>query len=185
MVVNCGLWRKERKKRRGQPKRIFGGDLPASRNRTVSVMREFVRWWRLKEISGTTSCWYGHVQRMSKERLPEQVLDWVPPRKRRRGRPIKRWRQGVDEEMMRCQLPDNHSEDRHMWRLGVAKRQSALSERLYLHHLYESSKLTGIHAKIRGCRHDWQNHILGICTKRNSNITSLLYKSFWFLYLGL
>ena len=78
------------------------------------------------DVMSRQLCWYGHVQRMSEERLPKQVLDWVPPGKRRRGRPVKGWRQGVDEEMLRCQLPDNLWEDRHMWRLGVVERQSAL-----------------------------------------------------------
>ena len=78
------------------------------------------------DVMSRQLCWYGHVQRMSEERLPKQVLDWVPPGKRRRGRPVKGWRQGVDEEMLRCQLPDNLWEDRHMWRLGVVEHQSAL-----------------------------------------------------------
>ena len=70
-----------------------------------------------------------YVQRISEKRLLEQVLDWVPPGKRRRGRPIKGSRQGVDEEMLRYQLPYNLWKDRHVWRLGVTERQSTLLER--------------------------------------------------------
>ncbi|CAH0395324.1 unnamed protein product [Bemisia tabaci] len=78
------------------------------------------------DIMSRQLCWYRHVQRMSEERLPKQVLDWIPPGKKRRGRTVKGWRQGVDEEMLRRQLPDNLWEDRHMWRLGAVERQSAL-----------------------------------------------------------
>jgi len=70
--------------------------------------------------------WYGHVNRMTEERLPKKMLDWVPPGRRRRGRPVRGWRQGVLNEMRECQLPDDLWEDRAMWRLGVVKRQRAL-----------------------------------------------------------
>lgn len=33
--------------------------------------------------------WYGHVPRMSEERLSQQVLDGVPPGKKGRGRSMK------------------------------------------------------------------------------------------------
>ncbi|CAH0386587.1 unnamed protein product [Bemisia tabaci] len=45
--------------------------------------------------------WYGHVRRMTDDRLPKQVFDWVPPGRRRRGRPMKGWRQGVEAEIRR------------------------------------------------------------------------------------
>ena len=70
--------------------------------------------------------WYGHVNRMTEERLPKKILDWVPPGRRRRGRPVKGWRQGVLHEMRECQLPEGLWEDRGLWRLGVADRQRAL-----------------------------------------------------------
>ncbi|CAH0385949.1 unnamed protein product [Bemisia tabaci] len=34
---------------------------------------------------------YGHVQPMADDRLARKVLDWVPPGRRRRGRPAKSW----------------------------------------------------------------------------------------------
>ena len=70
--------------------------------------------------------WYGHVNRMTEERLPKKMLDWVPPGRRRRGRPVRGWRQGVLNEIRDCQLPDDLWEDRALWRLGVAQRQRAL-----------------------------------------------------------
>ena len=64
--------------------------------------------------------WYGHVDRMTEERLPKKLLDWVLPGKRRRGRPMKGLGQGVLEENEKLW------EDRGLWRLRVAKRQRAL-----------------------------------------------------------
>nr|QAB02854.1 deadpan [Bemisia tabaci] len=49
-----------------------------------------------------------------------------PSGRLRRGRPVKGWRQGVEEEIRRCQLPDDLWEDRGQWRLGVAEREAAL-----------------------------------------------------------
>ena len=32
--------------------------------------------------------WYGHMQRMDEKRLPQKMLDWCPPgRRRRKGGP--------------------------------------------------------------------------------------------------
>lgn len=44
--------------------------------------------------------WYGHghVQRMSNETLPKQVLDWKPAGSRKRGRSRKSWREGKEED---------------------------------------------------------------------------------------
>ena len=38
--------------------------------------------------------WYGHVKRMTEDRFPRKVLEWVPPG-RRRGRPRITWIDGV------------------------------------------------------------------------------------------
>ena len=99
--------------------------------------RERIRNEKVREIMGVEKdivhdirskqlVWYGHVRRMADDRLPKQVFDWVPPGRRRRGRPVKGWRQGVEEEIRRCQLPDDLWEDRGQWRLGVAEREAAL-----------------------------------------------------------
>lgn len=78
------------------------------------------------EIMTKQLVWYGHVQRMADDRLPKKVLDWVPPGRRRRGRPAKSWIGGIQDEITRCHLPDDLWIDRQGWRLGVAERPSAL-----------------------------------------------------------
>ena len=31
--------------------------------------------------------WYGHVQRMNEEMLPQKIVKWCPPGRRRKGTP--------------------------------------------------------------------------------------------------
>lgn len=59
--------------------------------------------------------WYGHVRRMSDESWPNRILDWVPPGRRRRGRPRNRWMEGVQEEMAGRGLQEEDWMDRSAW----------------------------------------------------------------------
>jgi hypothetical protein len=43
--------------------------------------------------------WFGHVKRMSGNRLPLKILEWEPEGTRRRGRPKERWIDGVRRRM--------------------------------------------------------------------------------------
>ena len=106
--------------------------------RSAGVSRkDHVRNERIREIMGVENnivhdiftkqlVWYGHVQRMPDDRLPKKVLDWVPPGRKRRGRPAKSWIEGIRQEMRRCDLPEELWQDRYQWRLGVAERSEAL-----------------------------------------------------------
>ena len=70
--------------------------------------------------------WYGHVQRMEEDRLPKQVLKWTPHGRRRRGRPRRSWREGIDKEMEEREIPVDLWRDREGWRLGVGRRRRTL-----------------------------------------------------------
>src|SRR5215475_8344035 len=54
---------------------------------------------RNKDIMDTINMkkiiWYGHVQRMPGERWPKRMLDWVPNRRRKRGRTRRAWRENI------------------------------------------------------------------------------------------
>jgi len=39
--------------------------------------------------------WCGHVQRMEEWRLPEKVMKWSPPGRRKQGRPKLTWAEGI------------------------------------------------------------------------------------------
>ena len=43
--------------------------------------------------------WHGHVKRMQKERLPKLIMEWIPGKRRKRGRPRKTWMEGVGAAM--------------------------------------------------------------------------------------
>ena len=68
--------------------------------------------------------WYGHVLRMSDERLPKQALSWRPEGRRRVGRPKDTWRRTLTREMNRKNLQEEdvrrRAEDRATWRSFVA-----------------------------------------------------------------
>jgi len=49
----------------------------------------------LEDIKTKQLQWYGHVQRMEEGRLPEEVLEWRPSGRRKRGRPKLTWAEGI------------------------------------------------------------------------------------------
>ena len=68
--------------------------------------------------------YYGHVLRMSEERLPKQVLSWTPEGRRRRGRPKDTWRRTIHRDVRSKDLTDEEvqgvARDREEWRRLVA-----------------------------------------------------------------
>ena len=45
--------------------------------------------------------WLGHVMQMYEKRTPKRVLEWKPRGRGFRGRPRKRWIEGVEEDTQR------------------------------------------------------------------------------------
>lgn len=99
--------------------------------------RDHIRNERIREIMGAEHTiiddiktkqliWYGHVQRMPNDRLPKQVLTWTPQGRRRRGRPRKSWREGIDKEIEEREIPEDLWMNRKDWRLGIGKRRRTL-----------------------------------------------------------
>ncbi|KAJ4437112.1 hypothetical protein ANN_17247 [Periplaneta americana] len=54
----------------------------------IAVSRNITIVDRIEEKRLT---WYGHVQRMERHRLPRQILQWIPWRRKKRGRPGRSW----------------------------------------------------------------------------------------------
>ena len=52
-----------------------------TKNKT-NVKNNIINYVKQKQLQ-----WYGHVRRIQEERLPKKVLEWIPPEKRKRGRP--------------------------------------------------------------------------------------------------
>ena len=64
--------------------------------------------------------WYGHVTRMSQEKIAKKLFLLTPIGRRSRGRPRTRWRNYVDLSWSRLGIPAKHlsfvAEDRDAWR---------------------------------------------------------------------
>jgi hypothetical protein len=43
--------------------------------------------------------WFGRVMRMPEERWPAIIHSWIPPGRRKRGRPRRSWRDGITGAM--------------------------------------------------------------------------------------
>jgi hypothetical protein len=73
----------------------------------------------LEEIEEQEPRWYGHVMRMDDCRTARQVAAWNPQGKRRRGRPVNTWKDGIRDSMQRKNLKDEEYFDREIWRTKI------------------------------------------------------------------
>ena len=69
-------------------------------------------------------CWYGHVRRMEEDRLPTQILDWIPEGRRRRGKPVT-WMGGISGVMQQRKLEEGDWEDGEVWRKRIWTQEDA------------------------------------------------------------
>ena len=61
---------------------------------------------------------------MAEGRLPKIAMKWMPKQKRVvRGRPKKKWLEGIRKAMNEKNLNDGQWEDRKQWSLGVGQRR--------------------------------------------------------------
>jgi len=77
----------------------------------------------IKEIEQSHLTWYGHVQSMAEGRLPKIALRWMSKQKRARGRPKKKWVEGINKAINERNLNEGQWEDRKQWSLGVGQRR--------------------------------------------------------------
>ena len=56
----------------------------------MNVKNSALDYVRYKQLN-----WYGEAQGMDEERLPRKILEWYPPKRRRRARPRNSWMQEV------------------------------------------------------------------------------------------
>jgi hypothetical protein len=57
---------------------------------------------------------YGHVMQIEDCGTARQVAEWNPPGKRRQGRPVNTWKDGIWDSMQRRNLKDQE-EKLHLW----------------------------------------------------------------------
>src|SRR5215510_9760197 len=85
------------------------------------------RTQRDKDIMDTINMkrliWYGHVQRMPEERWSKRMLDWVPNKRRKRGRPRRARRESIHTEMEWRHLRHGDWENGKELQAGCGKRR--------------------------------------------------------------
>jgi hypothetical protein len=62
---------------------------------------------------------YGHVKRIEDGKIVKQVAEWNSQGKRKRGRPINTWKDGIRESMKRREIKDEEYMDRDLWRRKI------------------------------------------------------------------
>ena len=70
--------------------------------------------------------WYGHVKRVPEERIQKLIMDLVPRDRRERGRPRKKWVEGVQAAMTTRNLEPDQWRNREEWRLVSGRRRQLL-----------------------------------------------------------
>ena len=63
--------------------------------------------------------WYGHVMRRDQEYVGRKTMEMELPRKRRRGRPKRRFLDVVKEDMVEVGANETDVENRKMWRMMI------------------------------------------------------------------
>ena len=72
----------------------------------------------MKMREGRLRC-YGHVMRRDQEYVGRKMMEMELPRKRRRGRPKRRFLDVVKEDMKEVGVKEMDIEDREMWRIMI------------------------------------------------------------------
>ena len=65
--------------------------------------------------------WYGHVMRRDQEYVGRKMMEMELLRKRRRGRPKRRFLDAVKEDMREVGVKETDVEDRKMWRMMIRR----------------------------------------------------------------
>ena len=74
-------------------------------------MAELLREKRLR--------WFGHKQRRDQDEATRKILQMTADGKRNRGRPKRRWRDLVKEDMARNHMTTEMAEDRTHWHVMI------------------------------------------------------------------
>ena len=70
----------------------------------------------LEVIEERKLIWFGHVTRMGEDRIPKIILEYNAEGRRRRGKPQKKWKDGIRRSMNRLELTEEDAQDRNAWK---------------------------------------------------------------------
>jgi len=54
---------------------------------------------KVRFVKSKRMAWLGHAMQMEGKRITKRVLEWKPTGRRNRGRPRKRWIEGIEEDL--------------------------------------------------------------------------------------
>ena len=103
----------------------------------------FIKIRHIKEITGAKGKpdiidvtekkrlqWYGHVKRMTEDRISKLIMEWIPRERRKSGRPRRTWMEGVQAAMTTRNLEPDQWRNREEWRLVSGRRRQMLKNRM-------------------------------------------------------
>lgn len=67
--------------------------------------------------------WFGHLMRMDDNRWPKKLFRWVPPGKKKRGRPRRSWNEGIRRAMNERNLDEEMAQNREAWQRELSGQQ--------------------------------------------------------------
>jgi len=73
--------------------------------------------------------WYDHVKRMQEDRLPKLIMEWISGERRKRGRPIKSYMDGVGAAMKTRHLEEDQWLNRKELCLDSGRRRQLSQNR--------------------------------------------------------
>jgi hypothetical protein len=73
--------------------------------------------------------WYGHLKRMQEDRLRKLIMEWIPGKRRKRGRPRKTWMECVRAAMKTRHLETDQWLNRKEWCLGSGRWRQLSQDR--------------------------------------------------------
>lgn len=85
---------------------------------TMGIEKTIIDAIETKQLS-----WYGHLERMDEDRWPKRVWKWIPPERRKRGRPPRSWYQDIHDAMAARDLQEGDWQDKRKWKSGSEKRR--------------------------------------------------------------
>ncbi|XP_030747136.1 uncharacterized protein LOC115875769 [Sitophilus oryzae] len=108
LCYGCEVWTVNSDLRR----RLLATEMDYLRRSARVSRRECVRNEVIRRRERRSLKWFGHLMRMPDDRWPKRVFQWVPPQRRKRGRPRRSWNDGIRESMEARQLEDDDVFDR-------------------------------------------------------------------------
>jgi hypothetical protein len=115
-------------------RRIFGPTKEGDgtwRIKTNDELDELIRHKNIiNYIKAEILSWFGHLHRMSEERVVKRVYKWKPMLTRPLGRPNNRWEDDIINDMKKLKIKNWTSciQDRNKWKLYVEKEKHSKIE---------------------------------------------------------